>query len=114
MKHTPPIHILYFLEGKEFCLTEVKRTDLPQEPDKSKVYFWLFIDTRTGAVQKLDFVSMKSEKGKEQRRFVQGKLTFDSREGVFENQQGEHPLQTRPPASLPEKIMNQIQVFLQG
>ncbi len=110
----PTLHVLYFLEGEDLFLAEVKRTDLINEPDKSKVFFWLLVKKQTETVEKLDFVSMKSEEGKEQRLFLQGDLFFDTQGGSFEDQEGKHRLQTRPPVRLPENTLQEIKKFIQN
>ncbi len=109
-----PIKILYFLDSEEMTLLEVKLTDLPPETDKSKVCFWLMLDTSSGKTEKLVFVSMESETGKEERLFTKGKLIFNISSGIFETAQKRYPLKIRPADRLPKKIKETIQDYFSG
>ncbi|VAW28699.1 hypothetical protein MNBD_BACTEROID07-58 [hydrothermal vent metagenome] len=105
---------LYFLEGNEITLAEIRRTDLPGETDKSKLYFWFLLKKKTGRISRLEFVSMKSDTGKEERIFNQGKLSFDQFLGKFEDINGELTLKNQPAHELPEMTRKKINTFLRN
>jgi hypothetical protein len=111
---TTPLKTLYFLDGEEITLVEIKLAGLPPETNKSKVYFWLIIDKSSERTGKLVFVSMKSETGKEVRHFTKGKLTFNAASGIFETAQKRHPLKNLPVSLLPEKTKEIIQDYFTG
>lgn len=90
---------------------EIKLTGLPTETDKSKIYFWLILDKSEKQMGKLVFISMKSENGKEERIFAQGKLTFNATSGTFETKQKRYLLKNLSTSRLPEKIEKIIQDY---
>jgi hypothetical protein len=114
ISHSPSLRVLYYLKGSGICLVEVKHTDLKNEPDKSNIFFWLLMEKQTGTIKKLDFVSMNSEEGKEQRQFLQGKLSFNFQGGIYEDHQKKYILQNHQPASLQEETEKKIKDFLQS
>lgn len=111
---TTSLKTLYFLDSEEISLIEVKLTGLPQETEKSKVYFWLMIDKSSERIEKLVFVSMKSEAEKEERIFTKGKLTFNATSGIFETVQKKYPLGNFQADRLPKKIKDIIQDYFSG
>ncbi len=111
---TLPVKILFYLENEEIALIEIKRTDRPEELDKSKVYFWLLFKKSSGEIEKLDFVSMKYGQEKEERVFSQGRLTFDKHFGSFEDFAGQHPLRNIPATQLSGEFEEKINHYFQG
>lgn len=111
---TLPVKILFYLENEEIALIEIKRTDSPEELDKSKVYFWLLFKKLSGEIEKLDFVSMKSEEEREERVFGQGKLNFGSGSGFYETKSKKQMLKNLTGKHLPEGISEKIMIFLSG
>jgi len=109
-----PFKTLYFLDGDETALAEVRRADLPGETDKSKLYFWFLLRKKTGQINRLEFVSMRSDNGKEERIFSQGKLSFDKLLGVFEDANGKLMLKSQPVRQLPEMTREKISTFLRN
>jgi len=111
---TSPAKVLYFLDSEQIMLTEVKRTDLPDETDKSKVYFWLLLKKPPEHIEKLDFVSMSSEADGEERIFRQGKLHFTPTSGIFETVNGKYLLKNLPTGQLPKDAKEKIEDYLSG
>ncbi len=109
-----PFKTLYFLDGDETALVEVRRSDLPGEADKSKLYFWFLLRKKTGQISRLEFISMRSDNEKEERIFSQGKLSFDKLLGEFEDANGKLILKSRPVRQLPEMIREKISTFLRN
>jgi len=68
--------ILFHFESEQFSVVEIKLF-LPNETDKSKLYFWLLFDKRQVILQKLHFVSMSSEGETEFRVFENESITFN-------------------------------------
>lgn len=73
---------LFHFESEVFSVVEIKRF-LPNETDKSRIYFWLLFDKQEATLRKLNFVSMRSEGRTEFRVFENERLTFNSQEGVL-------------------------------
>jgi len=109
-----PFKILYFLDNDKTVLVEIRRTDLPGETDKSKLYFWFLLRKKTGQLSRLEFVSMRSDNGKEERIFNQGKLSFDKSLGEFEDATGKRLLKSQPVHQLPEMTREKISTFLRN
>jgi hypothetical protein len=74
--------ILFHFESEVFSVIEIKRF-LPNETDKSRIYFWLLFDKQETTLRKLNFVSMSSEAETEFRVFENERLIFDKQEGVL-------------------------------
>jgi len=74
--------ILFHFESELFSVIEIKRL-LPNETDKSMIYFWLLFDKQEATLQKLNFVSMRSEAETEFRVFENERLSFNSQEGIM-------------------------------
>ncbi len=102
---------LYLLDNEHFALVEIKRTDLPRETDKSKVYFWFLLQKSPLHIQKLDFVAMHSNETVEERIFQQGKLRFTKTEGVYKTKEKRYPLNRLAPNTLPEEYVQAIRAF---
>jgi len=109
-----PFKILYFLDSDKTALAEVRRTDLSGETDKSKLYFWFLLRKKTGQISRLEFISMRSDNGKEERIFSQGKLSFDKFLGEFEDAAGKLLLKSQPVHQLPEMAREKISTFLRN
>lgn len=73
---------LFHFESEVFSLVEIKHL-LPNETDKSKLYFWLLFDKQKAKLQKLNFVSMTSDGEKEFRFFENGQLTFNKKNAIL-------------------------------
>lgn len=105
--------VLYFLDHDEYAFVEIKRIDLVGVTDKAKIYFWLMFDKLNGRLQKLDFVSMRSDSPGEERIFRQGQLFFNAIEGQFKGD-GDVliPLKTQQPSDLDTSMTQAIEKFL--
>jgi hypothetical protein len=68
--------ILFHFESEQYSVVEIKLF-LPDETDKSKLYFWFLLDKQKSRLQKLNFVSMSSEGETEFRVFENERITFD-------------------------------------
>ena len=68
--------ILFHFESEQHTVVEIKLF-LPDETDKSKLYFWFLFNKREAILQKLNFVSMSSEGENEFRVFEHERITFD-------------------------------------
>lgn len=105
--------VLYFLDHDEYAFVEIKRTDLVGVMDKARVYFWLMFDKLHGRLQKLDFVSMQSNRLGEKRIFRQGQLFFNAVEGQFKGDDDVLiPLKTQQPSDLNTSMTQAIEKFL--
>jgi len=89
--------ILFHFESEIFSLVEIKRL-LPNETDKSKLYFWLLFDKRKSKLRKLRFVSMSSNTEHEFRIFENERLSFDKQKALLTTNEMEFQLE----AVLPE------------
>lgn len=74
--------ILFHFESEAFSLIEIKRS-LPNETDKSKLYFWLLFDKQETTLRKLNFVSMSSDGDTEFRIFENEQLSFDKQKALL-------------------------------
>ena len=105
--------ILFHFESEIFSLVEIKRL-LPNETDKSKLYFWLLFDKRVSKLQKLSFVSMSSDGEHEFRVFENELLSFDNQKAVLITNNMEFQLKLVPAEQdLRENILYQIEEFLE-
>ena len=105
--------ILFHFESEIFSLVEIKRL-LPNETDKSKLYFWLLFDNRESKLLKLNFVSMSSNEDKEFRIFEPERLSFDKQKAILITNNMEFQLKLVPAEQdLRENILYQIEEFLE-
>lgn len=86
---------LYYFESETFSLIEIKRI-LPNETDKSKLFFWLLFDKQEARLKKLNFVSMSSDGDTQFRVFENEQLSFDGQKGLFILNNEEFQLQVMP------------------
>jgi hypothetical protein len=104
--------VLYFLDHDQYAFVEIKRTDLPDKTDKSKLFFWLMFDKAKGSLQKLEFVSMLSDEQGEKRLFRQGQLTFGAVDGKFTgNDSFEVKLKRKTTDNLPFSMVQAFNAF---
>ena len=71
--------ILFHFESEQYSVVEIKLF-LPNETDKSKLYFWFLFDKQKALLRKLRFVSMSSEGENEIRVFEQECITFNKQQ----------------------------------
>ena len=87
--------ILFHFESEIFSLVEIKRL-LPNDTDKSKLYFWLLFDNRKSKLKTLSFVSMSSDEEHEFRVFENERLSFDKQKALLITNNMEFLLKTVP------------------
>ncbi len=97
--------ILYHFESESFSLIEIKRL-LPNETDKSKIFFWLLFDKQEVRIKKLNFVSMSSDGDTQFRIFTNEQLSFDSQKALLILNNEEQQLDVM---SLDCELNNQLQ-----
>jgi len=107
------IKVLYFLENKQSVLLEIKRLCRQNEPDKSKVFFWLLIHKHPQKIKKLTFLSMKSENNQEERTFREGRLKFNDQNGVFKTTDREEIFENKTTGSFPLALQKSILQWLE-
>ncbi|MDD3322100.1 MAG: hypothetical protein PHS59_11720 [Paludibacter sp.] len=86
---------LFHFESEIFSLIEIKRL-LPNETEKSKLYFWLLFDKAVLKLQKLVFVSMSSDGELEFRVFENLRLSFDKQKALLVSNNIEFQLKAVP------------------
>lgn len=105
--------ILYHFESELFSLVEIKRL-LPNETDKSKVFFWLLFDKQEVRIKKLNFVSMHSDGDTQFRVFTNEQLSFDSQEALLILNNEEQLLNVMPlDSELNTQLQQAIDAFLE-
>ncbi|PJJ59834.1 hypothetical protein [Hymenobacter chitinivorans] len=112
-----PYRLLFFLDNATTSIIEIKRLDLPDEPDRGKVYAWLLFDKASQALTKLDFVAMNSQPEAEERQFAQGQLRFSLREATFQpaaSPADDEALLVCPPTDLPPALAAAVDTYLQA
>lgn len=75
--------VLFQLAGSELSLIEIRRDDLGEERDPSKLYHWLWFKPDGRLPEKLRFVSMRSDGPNQERIFEQGELRYNASNGTF-------------------------------
>jgi hypothetical protein len=77
LRNMNTFRILFHFESEQYSVVEIKLF-LPDETDKSKLYFWFLYDKQEAILQKLRFVSMSSEGDSELRVFEHERITFNT------------------------------------
>jgi len=103
---------LYYFESETFSLIEIKRI-LPNETDKSKLFFWLLFDKQEARLKKLNFVSMRSDGDTQFRVFENEQLSFDTQKALLILNNEEQQLDVLPSDSeLNTQLQQAIDIFL--
>jgi len=103
---------LYHFESETFSLIEIKRI-LPNETDKSKLFFWLLFDKLEARLKKLNFVSMRSDGDTQFRVFENEQLSFDEQKALLILNNEEQQLDVLPSDSeLNTQLQQAVDVFL--
>ncbi|PQA55481.1 hypothetical protein [Siphonobacter curvatus] len=107
-----PFQALFHLLDETIDLVEIKRLDLPDEKDRSQLYYWLLI--RDTQVQRLTFVSMTRNETSQERVFEEGLLHFDTEMALYTDLDSlaTHRLAVQNPAILSEALEKRIQNYL--
>jgi hypothetical protein len=104
--------ILYYFESDLLSLIEIKRL-LPNETEKSKLFFWLLFDKPEAKLTKLDFVSMHSDGDTELRVFEQEQVSFDKQGALLNLKNEEFLLEVMPlDTVLGTQLLQAIDAFL--
>lgn len=111
---SPAFTCLYFLENTDTYIMEVKRNDLPEGEDISKVYRWMKISKDLSMASPLTFRSMDSSLEVEERYFEEGFLKFNKEQGTFieKYNSAQHQLLARNSMDIPTELREAINEFL--
>lgn len=114
IKMSPVFTCLYFLENTDTYILEIKRNDLPQDEDVSKIYQWMRISKDFKQASPLTFRSMDSSLEIEERYFEEGFLKFNRNSGTFieKYNSAQHNLESKSSNELPQELTNVITNFL--
>ena len=82
------VETLYAFENSNISIAEFKRTDLNDSSPPEDRFFWLKHDKVNDEVIRLNFVSMNSPEGKEERIFSKENIVFDSCKAIFSENSG--------------------------
>ncbi len=108
--------VLYNLSNEKFCVVEIRRLDLADESDKSKVYSWFHVDIEKKNIEKLSFKSSREEdvQGKMMniRIFENAELRFDKMFSRFISNAHEHILMNCAGSALPKEVKELIENYL--
>ncbi|MBO0356355.1 hypothetical protein J0X19_00220 [Hymenobacter sp. BT186] len=110
-----PYRTLFLLDTDTAAIFEIKRLDV-QSNNPGDVYFWLYFNKGTQALQPLTFVAMSNDGGVQQREFAQGHLRFTATEGTYTSKEAGVPLLLQPvtPATLPTEVETALFAFFQA
>ncbi|MEX0595013.1 MAG: hypothetical protein WD512_00825, partial [Candidatus Paceibacterota bacterium] len=86
------LKLLYSFESDSLIISEFKRKDVKESRPPEERFFWLLFNKESKKLNRLDFVSMESEKSIEKRTFSEGNLAFTSSNGYFQDDSGEYKL----------------------
>lgn len=111
---SPAFTCIYFLENTDTYILEIKRNDLPQDEDISKIYQWMRISKDFQEARPLTFRSMDSSMEVEERYFEEGFLKFNSNSGTFieKYNSAQHKLQAKSNAEIPSDLTEAINNYL--
>ncbi len=103
--------------NENVILTEIKRTDLADETDKSKIYSWIKINPHTQEAESLTFKSMQVDNvnGNEinVRTFTDGELRFDPHFAKFQHKGEGYIVMNCDVADVPAPFLDKIESFIE-
>lgn len=110
----PAFNCLYFLENAEYCILEIKRTDLEENADIADIFRWLFIDKKANHVQSLAFRSMDSSGEVQERFFEQGYLKFNDQTATYIEKfnSAQYQLDNHTGITMPTEVKNIVTTYL--
>ncbi|MES2652089.1 MAG: hypothetical protein V4663_10125 [Bacteroidota bacterium] len=110
----PAFTCIYFLENTDTYILEIKRNDLPQDEDISKIYQWMRVSKDFQQASPLTFRSMDSSLEIEERYFEEGFLKFNSSSGTFieKYNSAQHKLEAKSNSEVPQGLTDAITSFL--
>ncbi|MGF1922715.1 MAG: hypothetical protein ACQUHE_00945 [Bacteroidia bacterium] len=102
------------MENTDTYILEIKRTDLPQDEDVSKVYQWMRVSKDFQYASPLTFRSMDSSLEVEERYFDEGFLKFNRNNGTFieKYNSAQHNLEAKNSNEVPKELIEAITGFL--
>lgn len=111
---SPAFTCIYFLENTDTYILEIKRNDLPQDEDISKIYQWMRVSKDFQQASPLTFRSMDSSLEIEERYFEEGFLKFNSNSGTFieKYNSAQHKLEAKSNSEIPQDLTDAITSFL--
>lgn len=86
------LRLIYSFESDSLIILEIEKKNIDKLSPPDKRFFWLKYDKESKKLERLDFVSMKSERELENRVFAQGEFKFNPFQGTFLDSRGEHKL----------------------
>ncbi|SFH02029.1 hypothetical protein [Pedobacter insulae] len=112
---SPTFTCIYFLENTDTYLLEIKRNDLPQDEDISKIYQWMRVSKDFQEANPLTFRSMDSSMEVEERYFEEGFLKFNRDNGTFieKYNSAQHKFEAKSNAEIPPALTEAINKFCQ-
>jgi len=110
----PAFTCIYFLENTNTYILEIKRNDLPQDEDISKIYQWMRVSKDFLQASPLTFRSMDSSLEVEERYFEEGFLKFNNNSGTFieKYNSAQHKLEAKSSSEIPKALTEAINNFL--
>lgn len=111
----PAFTCIYFLENTDTYILEIKRNDLPQDEDASKIYQWMRVSKDFQQASPLTFRSMDSSLEIEERYFEEGFLKFNRHSGTFieKYNSAQHKLEAKSNSDIPHDLAEVINNYLQ-
>ncbi|PIK14019.1 hypothetical protein [Halobacteriovorax sp. JY17] len=110
--------LLYYFMNENVILTEIKRSDLSNEKDKSKIYSWIKINPHNQEAEFLTYQSMSVENinGNEinVRTFSDGELRFDQHFAKFQHKSEGYIVMNCNTTDVPEVFLDKISSLIQG
>jgi len=110
---SPAFTCIYFLENTDTYILEIKRNDLPQDEDISKIYQWMRVSKDFQEASPLTFRSMDSSMEVEERYFEEGFLKFNRDSGTFieKYNSAQHKLEAKSNDEIPADLAEAINKF---
>lgn len=108
----PRFECLYAFSHPDIDVIEIKRLDLPEGSDVSKIYHWLALDNTSNAIWPLEFKAMTKAHDGETRTFSNGSIAFDEVLGKFQFQNKEYTLKRYDPEIISSEKFVRIGNFL--
>ena len=111
---SPTFTCIYFLENTDTYILEIKRNDLLQDEDVSKIYQWIRVSKNFQHTSQLTFRSMDSSLEVEERYFEEGFLKFNRNSGTFieKYNSAQHQLEAKNSSEVPQALTDVITKFL--
>lgn len=111
---SPAFTCIYFLENTDTYILEIKRNDLPQDEDISKIYQWMRVSKDFQQASPLTFRSMDSSLEVEERYFEEGFLKFNRNDGTFieKYNSAQHKLEAKSSHEIPNELTEVINNYL--